>query len=44
MAAANVCLFEAIARGSLGSAVTLQFLGPLALALLAARRCRRRLG
>jgi inner membrane transporter RhtA len=38
MAAANVCLFEAIARGSLGSAVTLQFLGPLALALLAARR------
>lgn len=37
-AAANVCLFEAIARTSLGTAVTLQFLGPLALALLAARR------
>src|SRR5687768_12103552 len=37
-AAANVCLFEAIARSSLGTAVTLQFLGPLALALLAARR------
>src|SRR5918997_515397 len=38
MAAANVCLFEAIARMSLGTAVTLQFLGPLTLALLAARR------
>jgi inner membrane transporter RhtA len=38
MAAANFCLFEAIARSSLGTAVTLQFLGPLALALLAARR------
>lgn len=38
MAAANVCLFEAIDRMSLGTAVTLQFLGPLALALVAARR------
>jgi inner membrane transporter RhtA len=38
MAAANFCLFEAIARTSLGTAVTLQFLGPLALALVAARR------
>jgi inner membrane transporter RhtA len=38
MAAANFFLFEAIARVSLGTAATLQFLGPLALALLAARR------
>jgi inner membrane transporter RhtA len=38
MAAASLCLYEAIARIPLGTAVTLQFLGPLAVALLAARR------
>jgi inner membrane transporter RhtA len=38
MAAMNFCLYEAIARIPLGTAVTLQFLGPLAIALLGARR------
>jgi inner membrane transporter RhtA len=38
MAAMNFCLYEAIARIPLGTAVTLQFLGPLAVALLGARR------
>jgi inner membrane transporter RhtA len=38
MAATNFCLYEAIARIPLGSAVTLEFLGPLTLALLGARR------
>lgn len=38
MAAANACLFQALERVPLGTAVTLQFLGPLAIALLAARR------
>jgi inner membrane transporter RhtA len=34
----NVVLYEAIARVSLGTVVSLQFLGPLALALLGVRR------
>jgi inner membrane transporter RhtA len=38
MAALNFCLYEAIARIPLGTAVTLQFLGPLAVALLGGRR------
>jgi inner membrane transporter RhtA len=38
MTAMNFCLYEAIARIPLGTAVTLQFLGPLAIALLGARR------
>lgn len=38
MAATNVCLYEAIARIPLGSAVTLEFVGPLVLALRGARR------
>lgn len=38
MAALNFCLYEAIARIPLGTAVTLLFLGPLALALLRSRR------
>jgi inner membrane transporter RhtA len=38
MAALNFCLYEAIARIPLGTAVTLLFLGPLALALLGSRR------
>jgi inner membrane transporter RhtA len=38
MVAVNFCLYEAIARIPLGAAVTLLFLGPLALALLASRR------
>lgn len=38
MAAMNFCLYEAIARIPLGTAVTLEFLGPLALAALGARR------
>ncbi len=38
MATTNVLLYAAVARIPLGSAVTLEFLGPLALALLAARR------
>jgi inner membrane transporter RhtA len=37
MAATNVLLYAAVARIPLGSAVTLEFLGPLGLALLAAR-------
>lgn len=40
MAALNFCLYEAIARIPLGTAVTLLFLGPLALALLRSRRRR----
>jgi inner membrane transporter RhtA len=38
MAATNVLLYAAVARIPLGSAVTLEFLGPLAVALLGARR------
>jgi inner membrane transporter RhtA len=38
MAVVNFCLYEAIARIPLGTAVTLLFLGPLALALLDSRR------
>src|SRR6266511_4503865 len=38
MAVTNVLLYAAVARIPLGSAVTLEFLGPLALALLGARR------
>jgi inner membrane transporter RhtA len=38
MAALNFCLYEAIARIPLGTAVTLLFLGPLALALFGSRR------
>jgi inner membrane transporter RhtA len=38
MAAASLCLFQALARVPLGTAVTLQFLGPLTVALAAARR------
>lgn len=37
-AGASLCLFEAIARVPIGTAVTLQFLGPLAIAVIAARR------
>lgn len=37
MAAMNFCLYEAIARIPLGTAVTLEFLGPLALAVLGTR-------
>jgi inner membrane transporter RhtA len=38
MAVLNFCLYAAIARIPLGTAVTLLFLGPLALALLGSRR------
>jgi|1186.fasta_scaffold178117_1 inner membrane transporter RhtA len=38
LVALNVVLYEAIARVSLGTVVSLQFLGPLALALLGVRR------
>ncbi|MDX6688227.1 MAG: inner rane transporter RhtA [Baekduia sp.] len=38
LAAMNFVLYEAIARVSLGTVVTLQFLGPLTLGLLAVRR------
>jgi inner membrane transporter RhtA len=38
LAALNFVLYEAIARASLGTVVTLQFLGPLGLALLGMRR------
>jgi inner membrane transporter RhtA len=38
MAATSLLLYAAVARIALGSAVTLEFLGPLAVALLAARR------
>jgi inner membrane transporter RhtA len=38
MAATNVLLYAAVARIPLGAAVTLEFLGPLGLALLGARR------
>jgi inner membrane transporter RhtA len=38
LVALNFVLYEAIARVSLGTVVTLQFLGPLALALLGIRR------
>lgn len=38
LVALNVVLYEAIARVSLGTVVSLQFLGPLALALVGARR------
>jgi inner membrane transporter RhtA len=38
MAALTFCLYEAIARIPLGTAVTLLFLGPLALALFGSRR------
>jgi inner membrane transporter RhtA len=38
MAALNFCLYEAIARIPLGTAVTLLFLGPLVLALFGSRR------
>jgi inner membrane transporter RhtA len=38
LVAMNVVLYEAIARVSLGTVVSLQFLGPLALALLGVRR------
>jgi inner membrane transporter RhtA len=38
LAAMNFVLYEAIARVSLGTVVTLQFLGPLTLALLGVRR------
>jgi inner membrane transporter RhtA len=40
LAALNLTLYEAIARLPLGTAVTLQFLGPLAVALGGARRRR----
>jgi inner membrane transporter RhtA len=38
LVALNVALYEALARAPLGTVVTLQFLGPLTIALLAARR------
>jgi inner membrane transporter RhtA len=38
LVALNVVLYEAIARVSLGTVVSLQFLGPLALALIGVRR------
>ncbi len=38
LAALNFVLYEAIARASLGTVVTLQFLGPLGLAVLGMRR------
>lgn len=38
MAGMNLCIYEAIARIPLGTTVTLEFLGPLALALIGARR------
>jgi inner membrane transporter RhtA len=38
LVALNVVLYEAIARVSLGTVVSLQFLGPLALALVGVRR------
>jgi inner membrane transporter RhtA len=38
LVALNIVLYEAIARVSLGTVVSLQFLGPLALALLGVRR------
>ncbi|MFD4240488.1 DMT family transporter [Streptomyces sp. NPDC058525] len=40
MAAMNLCLYSAIDRIPLGVAVTLEFLGPCALAFLASRRIR----
>lgn len=38
LAITNVCLYEAIARIPLGFAVTVEFLGPLAVALIGSRR------
>lgn len=38
MAVMNLCIYEAVARIPLGTTVTLEFLGPLALALVGARR------
>jgi inner membrane transporter RhtA len=38
LAATNLCLYEAIATIPLGLAVTLEFLGPVAIALVGARR------
>jgi inner membrane transporter RhtA len=38
MAAANVCIFQALTELPLGTVMTLQFLGPLTLALAASRR------
>ncbi|MFK0200169.1 EamA family transporter [Streptomyces lavendulae] len=40
MAAMNLCLYSAVDRIPLGVAVTLEFLGPCAVAFLASRRCR----
>ncbi|MFD2758726.1 EamA family transporter [Gulosibacter faecalis] len=40
MAAMNICLYNAIDRIPLGIAVTLEFLGPCAVALLGSRRIR----